>query len=173
MVGDGVSTFYFAESGSGFVAAVGTFWEACKLRFPSGILINTAHTGDLIDEATGQLSGSWLDGTPQVTLTTGPSVYAQGVGARVKWSTSGIRNGRRVAGSTFMVPIDSSILDAQGTILAAGITTFQNAATALVGSASNELRIYSRPSSGQVGTSSSVVSASVPDHISWLRSRRT
>jgi hypothetical protein len=53
-----------------------------------------------------------------------------------------------------------------GTVLAA--------ATVLIGVGTNELVIYSKPHKDQAdGQASVVTSASVPDQISWLRSRRT
>jgi hypothetical protein len=173
VVGPGVSTFYFDEAGSGYVAAVAALWTSVAASFPSTITWTTASSGDLIDIATGELSGSWNDGTTQTAVGTSVSQYAAGVGCRIKWVTAGIRNGRRVYGSTFLVPIDGNKYDAQGTIGAAHVTTYSTAAAAVVSSAGNALCIYSRPGGGQPGMSSVVTNSSVPDQVSWLRSRRS
>src|SRR6187455_3059900 len=104
VTGPGVSTFYFNEIHSGFVSDVATYFNAWSTWIPTGITVTISNTGDLLDVATGQISGTWTDGGTAVATMGGAGVYAQGVGARVKWSTAGIRNGRRVRGSTFMVP---------------------------------------------------------------------
>jgi len=173
VVGPGVSTFYFSEAGSGWVSALNSFWTALAASFPSTITWSTASSGDLIDVATGGLAGTWNDGTSWSAVGTSVSQYAAGVGCRVKWATGGIRNGRRVNGSTFIVPIDGNKYDAQGTIGAAHVTTYQTAAAALVSHAGSELVIYSRPSGGQPGMASVVTNSSVPDQVAWLRSRRS
>jgi hypothetical protein len=173
VVGPGVTTLYFDEAGSGFAANAAQIWTSLASMFPSTITWTTPNTGDLIDIATGQLTGTWLDGTTTTAVGTSVSQYAAGVGARIKWHTGGIRNGRRVVGSTFLVPLDGNKFDAQGTIGAAHLAVMQTTATNVIGSAGNALCIYSKPSAGQPGQSSVVTVASIPDTVSWLRTRRT
>ena len=99
VVGGGISTFYFTQSATGMVADLHTFWAAIGNRVPLGVTWTTANTGDLIDDATGALTGTWTDGTSSSVSSSGTGTYAGGVGARILWQTSGIRNGRRVRGA--------------------------------------------------------------------------
>jgi hypothetical protein len=178
VVGPGVTTLYFDEAGSGFVANAAQIWVSLAAMFPSTITWTTPNNGDLIDIATGELTGTWTDGTTVTTVGTSVSQYAAGVGARIKWHTGGIRNGRRVTGSTFLVPLDGNKYDAQGTIGAAHLATMVTTATSVIGSAGNALCVYSKPGVDKngnplAGQSSVVTVASVPDVVSWLRSRRS
>lgn len=173
VVGDGVSTFYFDEAHTGFLADLHTFWAAVGIRVKVGVNFATANTGDLIDVATGELSGTWTDGSASSVSASGSGAFAQGVGARISWSTSGIRGGRRVRGSTFVVPLTVDNYDADGTLGAAYRGTFETAAANLVTAAGGNMRIYSRPGGGLPGQSNTVIGSSVKDTVSWLRSRRT
>ena len=173
VTGGGVSTFYFAEAHSGFVADVTAMWTAMVLRLVTGMVLTTENTGDLIDIATGEISGSWTDGTTSNVATTGTGVYAAGVGARIRWATSGITNGRRVRGSTFIVPLTSGDYDSNGTIGGAALTAIGNGAGALFTGSEGNLRIYTRPVAGRAGAAHPVVGYTTPDKVSWLRSRRT
>lgn len=174
VIGDGLSTFYVeAGAGAGYANAIKTFLSSQAAAYPTGTTITVFATGDQIDSATGGLVGTWTDTSTGASIAgTNPSAYALGVGMRVKWLTSGIVGGRRVVGSTFLVPIGSSIYDTAGTIANATVTSTTTAATNLV-AAVPSLRIWSRPTNTRAGASSAVVSGFCPDSISWLRSRRT
>lgn len=173
VVGPGVSTFYFAEAHTGFVADVAAFFAALITLVPTGVTFTTQNTGDLIDVATGELSGTWTDGTTATAISSGSGAYALGVGARVRWATSGIRNGRRVRGSTFIVPLIAGAYDTAGTLSTPTLNTISTAANALFTGSTPEQRVYSRPAPGLAGQSNTVVGLTVPDKVSWLRSRRT
>jgi len=159
------------------------FFDAAPLLFPVGNTITVPNGGDIIDDVTGNLAGSWTDtGTGGVATGTETGSYAKGVGLQVRWRTSGIVASRRVTGSTFMVPIAGSLYDTDGTIDTAVITSLQSAADDLVAAMAG-FRIWSRPVEADPdhvppivardGTSSAVVAAVCPDRVSWLRSRRT
>lgn len=173
VVGPGVSTFYWEEADTGFVAKLNTFWTSLAGTIESGIALQTLNSGDLIDIPTGTLTGTWTDGGTSNVNTSSTGNYAAGVGARIKWQTSGVRNGRRVQGATFLVPLPVSAYDATGTLAPTTLTNITNAANALVLASAGKMRIYSRPSSTGAGVASAVVGASVLDTVSWLRSRRT
>lgn len=172
-MGPGVTTLYFEEAGSGFVTGVQNWVAAWKNYIPSGISMKVEGFGDLIDVATGGLSGTWTDGTTLTQTGTFAGSYAAGVGCRTVWQTNGVHNGRRVRGSSYVVPIGGSLFDTDGTLAGATKTAIEGAGTTLVGLATNVLCVYSRPSAGSGGQSSPVLSAEVPDKVSWLRTRRT
>ena len=64
-------------------------------------------------------SGIWL--SFRCHSGSGQGGFAAGVGARVVWETGAVRNGRRVRGSTFVVPIWSSAYETNGTLHTATI----------------------------------------------------
>lgn len=173
VVGGGVSTFYFDEAGEGWVADVRSFFVSVANRIPAAISVQVENTGDLVDVATGALTGVWSEGAVTAVPGTGLNSFAQGVGARVVWATTGIHNRRRVRGSTFLAPLDSNVLTGGGLILGAVTTQFLDAADTLIAAQAGNMKVYSRPVGGVGGAASTVVAASVPSSISWLRSRRT
>lgn len=174
IVGPGLSTFYKATTGaSGWPDEVLALFNVGSVFYPSGLTLTVPSSGDLIDDATGALAGTWSEpGTGGTATATGSGVWAQGVGMQIRWRTNGIVAGRRVVGSTFVVPIMAVFYDTNGTIDSTTVTTVQGRADAYL-AAHPEARIWSRPAGPRIGTSNQVTSAQVPDRISWLRSRRT
>jgi len=174
VTGPGVSTFYSTAVGVvGMADDVEAFFGAAPLLFPANVTITIPSGGDLIESTTGALSGSWNDpGTGGTVQGTNSGDYAQGVGMQVRWRTDGIVGGRRVVGSTFIVPIPGANFNTDGTLDNADVTAMTTRATTLIG-AMDGFVIWSRPIPGRAGVASAVVSASVPDRPSWLRSRRS
>ena len=182
VVGPGLSTFYALDTSPGFPAAVRQLFESWKTNFPTGTTITVPNNGDVINPATGTLTGTWTDGTAPAPVTgTGTGVYAKGVGAQIRWKTPGIVNGRRVVGSTFLVPMVTIGFDTDGTLGPATITGITTAATTYLASVPGAL-VWSRPYPGdpsatppkpsRVGTTSLINAVQVPDRASWIVSRR-
>lgn len=174
VVGPGVSTFYFDQADTGFVSGVHAFFLAGQSMVPSSVTWTTAPEGDLIDSATGNLVGLWTDGTLSTVSGTNTNIYAAGVGARIKWKTNAIVGKRRLAGSTFICPMGNDSWDNSGTLSTSRVTLLNSMSNALVGKPTFTLNIWHRPSGpGAVdGQAGEVVNSSVPDQVSWLRSRR-
>lgn len=174
VVGPGLSTFYFDAANTGAATAVLNFFTALNpVLMPSGLQITVPNNGDIIDSATGALIGAWTDpGTGGTFSATGTGAFAMGVGFRVAWTTNGIHLGRRVRGSTFICPIMGAIYDSAGTIANATVMSASAAAQTLATSAP-AFKVWSRPRGTTPGVSSAMTGGSVPDKISWLRSRRT
>lgn len=165
----GVSVFYGDLAGSAN-ADVKTFFTAIAGVFPLGLSWTIPGSGDLIEDTTGALSGTWVNGAGGgVVAASGAAQHASGVGAYVNWRTGAVVNGRRLMGRTFLAPLMNSAYDAAGSIVTGNLTTLQNAAAALV-TAGNTL-IWHRPGAG-AGSSSQPVSATVPDQVTSLRTRR-
>ncbi len=174
VTGPGLSTFYFDEAwGGNKVTALATFFNDIKAFFPTGITWTIPGDGDLINDATGELAGTWTESGATTVTSTAAGNHAQGVGARVVWRTATIRGGRRVRGSTFLVPLVVNAYDSQGTISSAAMTTLTAAVDAFVTTTAGGLVIWSRPRPALAGDAVPVTSGSVPDAVSWLRSRRT
>ena len=174
VVGPGLTTFYVDElTGLPDPADFTAFFDSIKALVPNTMNWNVPNSGDTIDAATGQLVGTWSNGTPGNVGGTNSGDYAAGVGARIVWETGVIRGGRRVRGSTFLVPLNTVALDDDGTWNATLVTTpIKNAADTLLGRAVPPV-IWSRPRTGLGGASVGITGSRVPVQVSWLRSRRT
>lgn len=146
---------------------------------PNTVSVQVANEMELRQDTTGNLiavvSGTVPAGRAGALGAVG---YAAGVGARVRWNTNGVRNGRTVIGTTFIVPVGSSQYEGNGTLTAAAIGYLQSGADALLGIANTALApmaVWSKPSAvgASDGDISVVTSAGVPDQASWLTSRRS
>lgn len=173
VVGPGLSTFYWSTTEDGGPDDVLAFFNTSPLLYPSGLTVTVPAGGELIEDTTGELAGTWSQpGTGGVATGTETGSYAKGVGMQVRWPTGGIVGGRKVVGSTFLVPIAGSLFDTDGTIDTAVVSAMQTQADALL-AAIPSLRILSRPKGLRAGSSHAITSAVIPDRTSWLRTRRT
>lgn len=168
-----MSTFYGVGSGSDLADACFDYFDAIKTSFPSSLTWTIPTAGDTLDDNTGELNGAWTGGAGGTVSGTQGGSFAAGVGARVVWETAGITNGRRVRGSTFLCPLIGGAYDTDGTLIAATRTSLDNASSILTGGSTWTLVILTRLTPAHSGTSHDVVSSTVPDKVSWLRSRRT
>lgn len=168
----GVSVFYWDFAEAADLSALNAFFTAVRGLFADALSWSIPGGGDTIDDSDGTLNGSWIaTGGGTIIGNGGGGSYPAGVGTRVRWNTAGIVDGRRVRGSTFMVPLLGANYDISGTIGSTPLTTLRNAATALA--TNGGLRIWSRNDPGSTnGSSNLVITASVPDQVATLRSRR-
>lgn len=169
----GVSTFYFDPGFPNAIADIKTFFTAIGGLFQNSLSWTVPGSGDTLDDSTGTLTGGWTASGAGTVVATGgvSSSYAAGVGVRVRWGTSSIVHGRRLQGTTFLTSMVTTSYDSNGSLQGSALTTIGNAATALAGSAG--LLVWHRPHPvGVPGLSSLVTSASVPDVVTSLRSRR-
>jgi len=167
----GASVFYGAL-GASANADIKTFFTSIQSLFPAGLTWAVPGNGDLLDDATGILTGVWINtGGGGTVSASGAAAHAAGVGAYVNWRTSTVIGRRRLMGRTFLAPLMNSAYDAQGTIVAANLTTLQTAANALV--TAGHTRIWHRPDSSHTGGIAQVpAAATVPDQVTSLRTRR-
>lgn len=174
VVGTGLSTFYMstipAAGDSGDILA---FFNSIKATFPSGITWTVSNSWDQMDAATGVLEGGPTSTGGGSVASGGVGVnFVQGAGGRVVWNTTGIFKGRRVKGSTFLCPLVLDYWEGANAISSVPLGTWSTAATALL-TAIPTLCVWSRPSGGVQGQVNPIASVTVPDKVSWLRSRRT
>jgi hypothetical protein len=183
VVGPTLSTFYAQDTSPGFPAAVRSLMASLSTFIPTGTQIVVPNNGDVINPATGALTGAWTDGAAPAAVTcSGTGVYAKGVGAQIRWRTSSIVAGRRVQGSLFVVPLISAMFDSDGTLTATNQQSIATAANSYVTAAPYAV-VWSRPSAGnpsatppspaRAGSTCLIVGSSVPDRPSWLLSRRS
>ena len=172
----GVSTFYCNDGDQGSLrSALGTFYGHMLTNWPTGMTFTVEQAGDVIDVATGTLTAAWPDTTSYTgTSSVAAAPYAAGVGARVRWITGGVHNGRRVYGSTFIVPLQTGMYGNDGTLDSSYIGSLMAWAGSLV--VAGSMKVYCRPDPvkhpGVAGAAFSIVSAQVKDQVSTLRSRR-
>lgn len=173
MIGSGVSVVYSAVGDEhALMNAFRTFFVAVTGNFPSSLTWSFPTAGSVIDESNGVLQSSWTDSSP-VASTGGSSAntWVNGVGTRVKWTTGAFHGGRRIVGSTFMVPLQINAYEGNGNIVGTNLAQFQSAGNALA--ASGYLLVWSKPRTGLTGAAVPVTGCEVPDKVSWLRGRRT
>lgn len=184
VVGPGVSTFYLESSvTAGWPAALVALYTALKNYVPTGVSWTIPNVVDILDEATGELTGSNTPGGGGTVLSSGGAVdYKPGVGGRLRWGTDGIVGGRRVVGTTFLVPMTSQ--ETPNGVIQGGTVAAINTAMGTYQSTSGiSPAVYSRPRAASVrngvpvaaraGSIHGITSHNVPSGITWLRSRRT
>ena len=150
-----------------------TFYTAIVGRMPSGVSVNIESAVELIDESNGRLV-DFEQITPGSPITGSLSGgYSSATGACVNWLTDGVRNGRRLRGRTFLVPLAGGAYDSDGTLSGPTLTTLQGAADALAASVV-DLQVYGRPTGPGAtdGYAEGVTAARIADKTAVLRSRR-
>jgi len=160
-------------------AALTTWLDAVMNIMPSAITGKVQSTVELVDEDSGTITGTVTAPAQASNSGSGAGAnYAAGVGARVRWQTNGFRNGRRVVGTSFIVPINGAAYDSDGSLTSATVTALTTPSAALVTAltaATSPLCVYSRPTAPGAtdGELHLVTGSSVPDQSSWLTTRRS
>lgn len=183
VVGPGLMTFYSRDlAATWFPGAVKTFLNAFTGAVPAGTQFTVPSGGDTIDEATGELLGTWASSGGGTVAGAGGATFALGQGARIEWKTTTPVFGHHPRGRTFMVPLIGSAFGSDGRVTAANITSWGNAAQALITAGAGDLVVWVRPRKGYVGKKGPlpdrsgaivpITSASVPSTPTALRSRR-
>jgi hypothetical protein len=159
------------------VDAITDFWTALAPTLPAGLTLQVNNVVEVREEDSGSLISVYGAPAQAAVASSGPGSHAAGVGFRIRWSTAGIRNGRAVTGTTFVVPLPTTLYETNGTIAASMITASSTAAAALLGrlnAAGLPLGVWSRPSApgANDGVLHPVTQVVIPDQVSWLRTRR-
>lgn len=175
----GVSTHYLSTSVADY-SHIRTFYNAIKDLFPLNLTFTFPTVVDIINEATGQLTGAIAISPPANVISAAASnPYSGTSGAVLRWQTGAIQNGNRVVGRTFLVPLNQSQYFTDGSLTGTAITTIQNAATTLLAAYADGVKVWSRPWVGSPGNPAragayfTAIGAIVPDLAVVLRSRRT
>jgi len=154
---------------------VRAFFTAIGGLLPPVALVNLEPEVDLIDVATGNLIDSMPTGSGAGTSGSGTASYVASAGAVVNWRTGAVRNGRRLRGRTFLVPLSTAAFSTGGGLTGTAASTLRTAANNLASNTgSPDLCVYGRPSGPGAadGVIAMVTSANVPDFAAVLRSRR-
>lgn len=161
------------------VNAVRTFWNSLAAYLPDEVRIQVNPVVDTYERENGELFSSHTAATPPAVVAgTSTSGYAGGAGCKVTWNTSQIRNGRRVRGSTFIVPLSATAFTAVGTIGGTQSGAINTAAATLLSQLSaggTPLAVWSRPRTTptlRVGFCTEVVAGNCSTKTAILRGRR-
>jgi hypothetical protein len=183
--GSAQSHLYFLLSGNGIPGEVinpiaeglrSVLSNRLSQFLPASVSVQVAPTVDALDVPTGQivLSASQSGGGGPVPGTDTTS-FSSASGAVLTLNTATIRNGRRVRGRWFWVPLGGSAYDTGGTLAGGLLTTAATVSNDLtgIGSGSSPLVVYSRPTpGGSNGATAQVTSCTMRDKVAILRSRR-
>lgn len=181
----GYSNFFFVDSNpeaswdqgaNASAAAVEAFFGAVKHLIPNHATITVQSDTPIVDSASGEIVGFTSSGThTAIAGTAAAAAYSAASGGVVTWRTVGVRNGRRVRGRTFVVPLANVAYENNGSLVAGAITSFGNATGAILNmTGTAQFGIWSRPSAPGAtdGQWFDVMNATVPDKVAILRSRR-
>lgn len=161
-----------AGAQSAYTAASGFATEIAS-ALPSAVSVTTEGGVEVIEQTTNQLITVYSATTVPAAKGIQTAGYASSTGAVITWETGEVKNGRRVRGRTFIVPLSSAYYETDGTLSAGVITDLQNAASALSGGGFN-FGILSRPSlpGAADGSFHTVSSGRIADKAAILTSRR-
>lgn len=138
-----------------------------------GVTIQVINEVERLDADTGTLLGSHQVDSGNALVSTGTGSYSAASGACVNWRTNDYRNGRRIRGRTFVVPMSGSMYDTTGTLSTGALTALNNFASEIRGTdLDSEFGVWSRPVGGAGGVFATCTGHSVPDKAAVLRSRR-
>lgn len=153
--------------------AIADFFTAIRTEIPTDVQLAIDPEIPIIDDFSGDAVAFLAPlSVPAIEQPTGTGSYPGPVGASVQWLTDSVKNGRRVRGRTYLVPLSNRAFDNEGTLDEGARTTLQVAANVLVLSTDLGLCVWSRPVNGVGGSSHLVTGAIVADKSAVLRSRR-
>lgn len=185
--GVGYSLFHFrefpgadatADDALGAVTKVAAYMDKIANVLPNVVGIQTEGDVEVIEETNNQLVTVFSPGQSSLQMGRAPANagWAAVAGAVISWSTGGVRNGRRVRGRNFVVPLSNAAYDLDGSLTAAALVSLNEAATALrAATGAGDLGIYGRPSfkGANDGIWFAVTGHRVPDMAAILTSRRS
>lgn len=152
------------------------FLSAWRAYQPIGLSTQVDTAVAEIDENSGAIQNYHVGPDVPAGLGQGAGNYAAGSGACISLYTADVRNGRRVRGRIFMVPLGNSALEADGTINAGALTNMRASAAALIDDLDPvRLVVWVRPFGFPIeinGGGYAVTSFSIRDKVAQLRSRR-
>lgn len=160
------------------VTKMQTFAQNISAALPNVVQLQVQNECEEIVATSGQMLGiySGATQTPVNGTAAAAAGWAAAAGGVITWNTAGVRNGRRVRGRSFVVPLSNEVWDIDGTIKSVPMGTLNTAATNLRTAGTDvELVVYARPSApgANDGAQFPVLGHRVPDMSAILRSRRS
>jgi hypothetical protein len=170
-----VSEGYTQAMANGAAAKARDFALNVAALVPTTVTLQVDPTVEIVQSDTGQLVGFFTTATVAPAVGTRAGSYSAASGAVISWNTNGVRNGRRIRGRTFVVPLAGSAYQADGTIAEADLATLRAIGNQLtVDGGITDFGVWSRPS-GPGATDGQfwpAVGYRVNDKVAVLTSRR-
>lgn len=161
------------QEATDFSEAVAAFGSLIAPYLPNAVSVQRVAEVEILEDSTGTLEDVLTVPGRAAAQGSGGTNYAAPIGAVIGWNTGRIRNGRRMRGRTFVVPLANSAYETDGSLLPAVVTGLTTAANTLLQAAGTELLVYGRPTPlAADGVSGVVTGVRVPDMAAVLRSRR-
>lgn len=174
VIGPSVTTLHTTGAPGALMSAWSLLLIAFKPNSPSTLTWTFPSSGEVIDSTTGLATGTWTATPPPSIVGSDNGSYAAGVGERIVWGTDTFHAGRRIKGSTYIVPLGAGAYATDGRLNATMRGTQQTAVNTFVTAMSGAFCILTRRSArNPIGGLAAVTSGTVPNSVSWLRSRRT
>lgn len=182
--GPGYTNFFFRDiagtptqaTADNAALKAGNFCSYVRTYVPIEAALQVQSDVEVIEETTGELQSVFnVTGMTAQQGQAASAPYSAASGGVITWRTDGVRNGRRVRGRTFLVPLANSAYQSDGTIASAALTSLNtNIASFLAPSGSANFGVYARPTSKTAtdGIFHKATSFSIPDKVAVLRSRR-
>lgn len=157
------------------VAKVDNWLSQFKSSLPSAVTVGVDPSIEVIESTNGVLQ-AFMTGTPAAASAgTDTGTFSAATGVVTSWYTGGIRNGRRVRGRSFIVPMGPTAYQTDGTIATAKLTGWRGAANTLIANVdAARLAVWGRPTGPGAtdGVAYDVISANMNDKVAILTSRR-
>lgn len=148
-------------------------FEGLGSFLPSRVNIAIEPEVPVMDSATGVIQSFNTIEPPEVDAGGTTSDNAGPAGAVITWRTDDLRNGRRIRGRTFIVPLQTNSYEGDGTLTTPALNALRNFGDIMMGgSLDGDLGVWSRPVGGSGGVFATVTGFTVPDMVAVLRSRR-
>lgn len=187
--GPGYTNLFFRDFGTGegpgsdgdaaqalsAASRVREFFNSLAPIFPNEVTFNVLSDVDILEDTTGTLVDSIQIEAPAPVQGSNAASFSGPVGLVVNWKTSAIRNGRRIRGRTFLVPVASSLFGVTGGVIPADAAGVAAAAEILADrNATPDLGVWARPTSATAADGQWAVctGSNVPLLAAVLRSRR-
>jgi hypothetical protein len=167
------------ESADQFASEVRLFFQTAlsdvsldMSYLPGGVKITFPTTLDRVDADTNNMIGTVAVSPLGQLVGTGTNLFAGGAGCCVTWKTGDFHDGRRVVGRTFLIPLNGSAYDFDGTLGTAFLAKVRQAATSYATSGTINPMVMSRVTPTHPGGAHTIIAGTVSDRSSGLRTRR-
>lgn len=157
------------------VTKVDAWLAAWQARLPNTVTVQTDSAIEVIDDTNGELQGFFQATVGAARVGTGTGNYSAASGAVANWYTDAVRNGRRIRGRTFLVPVAGSFLASNGSLDDTSLTGLRaSTATFISATGASRLVVWGRPTAPAAtdGVSAEVTAFTIPDKAAILSSRR-
>lgn len=181
--GPGFTNLYFSSGGAvdqsainAALAKTDAWLNNWMNSLPPSVTVGVDPNVAILDETTGKMTAFGSGTVEAPAQGTDVGNYSAVSGACINWYTDGIRNGRRVRGRAFIVPMGQSAFSSNGTLNDGKLGDWRTATAAFIapGVGATQLGVWSRPTKAlpASGHFYPAVAFTIPDKAAVLTSRR-